>query len=523
MIPGLLKVALTASGSSHQFVDGTEQVGSPSFDEVLQGAFQASAVPEVSDSAQAELEVDASGSAELGESEGHETLAEDGIEVEHDALSDLQSGVEAGRDTDAPAQDFWESIPTAIAEKGDEVVFVSDVEAEQSPVRLVEVSGETETDQPLLGGLEAPRKVSFSEAGGEGYQPKEPPTLERPASAPTQASLGDAILGRNSQASSLDQSSTESSALVGVRQPAEPEHDSVSRESRGETLGEAPSARAEAKWKAEREVGQGFEPRTGFSKTAQAREEISEAKGSGAAILQSKIESETRAPVTPRSATVEQSVQTQTTASIEDPQKVALAASFQTNENSAGRVHLRSDDVATETQQISQENSISPVGLTASPLPASPITPANTAAAHKISLTLPQVAEVVEVGIRSEMNGEIEIELRPLDLGRMKLVFKQDAQGLSITVDAENPETVEQIKRHLEGLSAEARANPDTAPRFRFEGGSFGQNAREGQSSQRQTRGAPSRGYADDSPEASSINTPQIISELVSGNLDIRA
>ena len=116
------------------------------------------------------------------------------------------------------------------------------------------------------------------------------------------------------------------------------------------------------------------------------------------------------------------------------------------------------------------------------------------------------------------MNGEIEIELRPLDLGRMKLTFKQEAQGLAVVVEAERPETVEQIKRHLEQLST-----AEAAPRFRFEQNSFGQNARDGQSAQRQNRSSRSESYSDQSTENTSIYPATSVSDLVSGNVDIRA
>lgn len=140
----------------------------------------------------------------------------------------------------------------------------------------------------------------------------------------------------------------------------------------------------------------------------------------------------------------------------------------------------------------------------------------------KISLTMPQVLEVVEVGVQTEMNGEIEIELRPLDLGRMKLTFRQDSQGLSITVDAERPETVDQIKRHIEQLSTDLRLN-ETAPRFRFESNGFGQGSREGHAGQRQARGLRGGAYGEEPSEASSIYKPQNVSDLSSGNVDIRA
>lgn len=140
----------------------------------------------------------------------------------------------------------------------------------------------------------------------------------------------------------------------------------------------------------------------------------------------------------------------------------------------------------------------------------------------KISLTMPQVLEVVEVGVQTEMNGEIEIELRPLDLGRMKLTFRQDSQGLSITVDAERPETVDQIKRHIEQLSTDLRLN-ETAPRFRFESNGFGQSSREGHAGQRQARGLRAGAYGEGPSEASSIYKPQNVSDLSSGNVDIRA
>lgn len=523
MIPALFKIALSESGFSHQFADGTKQVGSPSFDEVLKEALQPRVVSEVSGSAETDLESEALRSAEVGE---HQTLAEDGFEIDDNALIELQSEIDAGLDTDAFAQDVLESTPSAVVEISDDTAIVSLADSEENSLPHVEEGGEKQPEQTYLGGFEAPRSVALYEVGGGGSHPRDLAAIERQASAPAHAPLDDAIIGKDLQTSSLVPNSTESSASAKKQNSALPELDFANRKSLGETGGATPLVRVEAKQTLVKEAGQGFESRTESSRTAQMHEQISNAKGLDAAIIQSKNDPEKRAIVTPQPATAQQNVQMHTTAVREptkEPQQVAFVASYQSDQYSAAPLQWRSDDVAPEALQAPQDSPEPLVGVSFPSLPATQAIASTTKAAPKISLTLPQVAEVVELGVRSEMNGEIEIELRPLDLGRMKLVFKQDAQGLSVTVDAENPETVEQIKRHLESLTVDARANPDTAPRFRFEGGSFGQNAREGQTSQRQTRGAFGRGFTDESSEASSINTPQTVSDLVSGNLDIRA
>lgn len=175
-------------------------------------------------------------------------------------------------------------------------------------------------------------------------------------------------------------------------------------------------------------------------------------------------------------------------------------------------------DVPSDLTDPAQAQSVAPSFVTTTPIQIThPVADSSNSAA-KVFLTIHQVAEIIEVGVQSEMHGEIEIELRPLDLGRMKLTFKQEAQGLAVVVEAERPETVEQIKRHLEQLST-----GESAPRFRFEQNSFGQNARDGQAAQRQNRSSRGDSYNDQSAETTSTYPATSISYLVSGNVDIKA
>ncbi len=151
-----------------------------------------------------------------------------------------------------------------------------------------------------------------------------------------------------------------------------------------------------------------------------------------------------------------------------------------------------------------------------------PEVPSAPSSAAKVNLTLPQVEEVVQVAVASGLESKIEIELQPLDLGRMKLTFKQDAQGMSVVVEAEKPETIDQIRRHLEHTSLDQRSGPESQPRFRFESGGFEQSGRERQGGARQ--GKPSRGQisADDTMDVA--NEPSRPTHTTPyGSLDIKA
>ncbi|MEY8880380.1 hypothetical protein [Donghicola sp. XS_ASV15] len=142
--------------------------------------------------------------------------------------------------------------------------------------------------------------------------------------------------------------------------------------------------------------------------------------------------------------------------------------------------------------------------------------------AAKVSLTLPQVKEVVQVAVASGLESKIEVELQPLDLGRMKLIFKQDAQGMSVIVEAEKPETIDQIRRHLEQASLDQRTGQDSQPRFRFESGGFEQSGRERQNSARQGKAMRVQTSGDEPLDvANEFSRPTQISP--SGSLDIKA
>ena len=186
----------------------------------------------------------------------------------------------------------------------------------------------------------------------------------------------------------------------------------------------------------------------------------------------------------------------------------------------------RADDIfiaeAPETQ-LAEEHRIQQLSAFESPLSVSrSFVAAQSVSATRIVLTLPQVEEMVQVAVQTGMDGKIEVELQPLDLGRMKLTFKQDQQGMTVIVEAEKPETVEQIKRHLEHLSSDLKPQGDIVPRFRFEGGSFGQSAREGQNPQQPVRKSRSKAFGNDMSDAATHANRLMNSEIVSGNLDIR-
>ncbi|MBK5932495.1 flagellar hook-length control protein FliK [Rhodovulum imhoffii] len=64
-----------------------------------------------------------------------------------------------------------------------------------------------------------------------------------------------------------------------------------------------------------------------------------------------------------------------------------------------------------------------------------------------------QVAEV----IRTTPEGAVDVHLRPEELGRLRLTISPSDAGVSVTVQADRPETVELMRRHIDQLGAQLR------------------------------------------------------------------
>jgi len=78
-------------------------------------------------------------------------------------------------------------------------------------------------------------------------------------------------------------------------------------------------------------------------------------------------------------------------------------------------------------------------------------------------------AQLTEAFVSALPDGAVEITLRPEDLGRVRLVLSPDAAGLTVTLMAERPETLEQMRRAIDTLAADLRDLGYAGLNFRFD------------------------------------------------------
>ena len=119
-------------------------------------------------------------------------------------------------------------------------------------------------------------------------------------------------------------------------------------------------------------------------------------------------------------------------------------------------------------------------------------------------------------GIRAPNNGSIEIKLSPEELGRVKLTLSPMEAGLSITVHAERPETMELIRRHIDLLAQDLRQQGHQNLSFHF-----GQNSSGSQNRQKAISDNGETSLATDMISETLVSsiTPKA---GVSGRLDLR-
>lgn len=141
--------------------------------------------------------------------------------------------------------------------------------------------------------------------------------------------------------------------------------------------------------------------------------------------------------------------------------------------------------------------------------------------AKRVEIPIGQLRELVKVGVETGLDGRIEVELRPHDLGRMKLTFIQDSQGITVTVGAENSDTIEQIKRHLDQSLFEARQMNEMPIRFRFEAGGFASGGRDHPTNSRTPRPSKEKFEGSDGSDISD-HKATLVMPRGAGQMDIR-
>ncbi|MFD0980050.1 flagellar hook-length control protein FliK [Tropicimonas aquimaris] len=83
---------------------------------------------------------------------------------------------------------------------------------------------------------------------------------------------------------------------------------------------------------------------------------------------------------------------------------------------------------------------------------------ASSGSAASASIAGQSTAVQIAEASRGTSDGTLDIQLAPEELGRVKISFNSHETGLSVSIQAERPETVDLIRRHLNDLIRELRA-----------------------------------------------------------------
>ena len=78
------------------------------------------------------------------------------------------------------------------------------------------------------------------------------------------------------------------------------------------------------------------------------------------------------------------------------------------------------------------------------------------------------IAQIAEA-MRGNPDKPIEITLSPQELGRVRMMVSTAEAGVSVSIMAERPETLELLRRNIESLAAEFRDMGYADPQFSFE------------------------------------------------------
>ncbi|MCU0906955.1 MAG: flagellar hook-length control protein FliK [Rhodobacteraceae bacterium] len=95
-------------------------------------------------------------------------------------------------------------------------------------------------------------------------------------------------------------------------------------------------------------------------------------------------------------------------------------------------------------------------------------------------------AQLGDAFVSALPDGAVEISLRPEELGRVRMVLAPDGSGMTVTLMAERPETLDQMRRAIDTLAADLRDLGYQGLNFRFDrsghpGGRQGRPTPEGQ------------------------------------------
>lgn len=139
---------------------------------------------------------------------------------------------------------------------------------------------------------------------------------------------------------------------------------------------------------------------------------------------------------------------------------------------------------------------------------------AATLRADAARLPLPQAAEI----LARHPDRPVEITLRPEELGHVRMALSTADSGISLTITAERPETLDLMRRHIEQLAAEFRRLGFDDLGFQFRQGGTGPGGDRPPPGPRTPESAAQTGGADPDRQDPALPTPR----PVSAGLDLR-
>ncbi len=115
-------------------------------------------------------------------------------------------------------------------------------------------------------------------------------------------------------------------------------------------------------------------------------------------------------------------------------------------------------DKPTSTESVASTLQLTPVGLVAAPPSNAPISMAMAPALGLVSATPAEVIEIIsdKLAASDDRRDRVVVQLNPVELGRVSIDFKFDAQGLQhVTITGESPDALRQLRSlHFELIQA---------------------------------------------------------------------
>jgi hypothetical protein len=108
-----------------------------------------------------------------------------------------------------------------------------------------------------------------------------------------------------------------------------------------------------------------------------------------------------------------------------------------------------------------------PQGATTAP--ASAAVPVHAGSAPPAADPRAVAAQLAEAFVATRPDGTVEVGLRPEELGRVRMILTPDGGGMTVTLAAERPETLDLMRRTIDTLASDLRDLGYTGLTFRFD------------------------------------------------------